>query len=316
MKKKIGKTGIFLLLISLFWGCTVQEEAVEEPSYQVYYINKEETAVLPVGYEPKAAEGLELLEELMAVLSQKPENPDYKHALPDFVTFLDYSLEQGQLYLYFDGGYQKMPTYYEVLCRAAIVRTMCQMPNVEYVSFFVNDQALLDSNQMPVGLMTENLFVENTGDQVNTYNSVTLNLYFANATGDKLVMERDTFYYNSNMSLEKLILEQLIQGPVSDQTYPTIPPETKVLNISTKDGICYVNLDEAFLNQTYDLAEAVPIYSIVNSLEELTNINKVQILINGETPKVYRESISFETIFERNYDIIVALGEETNEGSE
>ena len=58
------------------------------------------------------------------------------------------------------------------------------------------------------------------------------------------------------------------------------------------------------MGQGYDVSEAVPVYSIVNSLLELSNVNKVQILINGETPKVYRESISLETIFERNFDLI------------
>ena len=155
-----------------------------------------------------------------------------------------------------------------------------------------------------MGLMNAELFIENAGDQINTYNSVTLDLYFANATGDKLVKERDNFNYSSNMSMEKVVVEQLIKGPVSDHAYPCIPAETKILSITTKDGICYVNLDEGFMGQGYDVSEAVPVYSIVNSLLELSNVNKVQILINGETPKVYRESISLETIFERNFDLI------------
>ena len=191
------------------------------------------------------------------------------------------------------------------------MRTVCQIPGVDYVAFFVNDQSLLDSNQVPVGLMNADLFIENAGEQINTYNSVTLDLYFANATGDKLVKERDTFNYSSNTSLEKLIVEQLIKGPVSEYTYPCIPPETKLLNITTKDGICYVNFDAGFLGQGYDVAEAVPIYAIVNSLVELQNVNKVQILVSGETPKVYREKISLETIFERDMDLVeTAKGDE------
>ena len=36
----------------------------------------------------------------------------------------------------------------------------------------------------------------------------------------------------------------------------------------------------------------------------IPGINKVQILINGETNRVFQESIRFETIFERNLDLI------------
>ena len=74
--------------------------------------------------------------------------------------------------------------------------------------------------------------------------------------------------------------------------------------MSTKDGICYVNFDEGFLGQGYNVLEEIPIYSIVNSLTEIPGINKVQILINGETNRVFQESIRFETIFERNLDLI------------
>ena len=109
----------------------------------------------------------------------------------------------------------------------------------------------------------------------------------------------------------KLVVEQLIKGPVSEHTYPCIPPETKVLNITTKDGTCYVNLDGGFLAQVYDVAEAIQIYAIVNSLAELQCVNNVQILINGETPKVYKEKISFETIFQRDMDLVEVTKEMT-----
>lgn len=295
---------LILLLLSLFMGCGSTEEQQEEAAYRIYYVNKGETAVVFEGYEPAGTTTEELLEEFLGKLMETPENTEFRRVIPEGVQLLEYTLENGQLYLYFDAAYLQMGKVSEVLLRAAVVRTVCQLQGVDYVAFFVDGQSLLDTNQRPVGLMNAELFVENTGEQINSYNSVTLNLYFANASGDKLVKERDTFHYSSNMSLEKLVVEQLIQGPVSDYTYPCIPQETKLLSISTKDGICYVNLDGGFLAQGYDVAEAVPVYAIVNSLVELQNVNKVQILINGETPKVYREKISFETIFERNMDLV------------
>ena len=85
---------------------------------------------------------------------------------------------------------------------------------------------------------------------------------------------------------------------------PLLPPGTKILSISTKDGICYVNLNDGFLEQGYNVTEAVTIYSTVDSLTELSGISKVQILVNGETDLVYKESMRLDTIYERNLDII------------
>ena len=81
-----------------------------------------------------------------------------------------------------------------------------------------------------------------------------------------------------------------------------INPETKIVNILTKDGICYVNLDSSFLTVVNNVSTEVAVYAIVNSLVELDNINKVQILVNGEVPTTFSNST-----FERNLDYVTTL---------
>lgn len=110
--------------------------------------------------------------------------------------------------------------------------------------------------------------------------------------------------YNSNISLEKLIVERLIAGPPFDGAYPTIPDSTRLVSIAVRDGICYVNLSEGFLETGYNVTESIPVYSIVNSLVYNTDAKKVQISINGETNRVFRESITFDTIFEENQELV------------
>ncbi len=293
-----------LILLAVLAGCGKEETAGEEQGYQIYYINKDETAVVRKAYEPEGETTEQLVAEFLRKLQVNPQEGEEKAAIPSGVSLKEYSLENGQLSLHFDSAYLNMNKLYEILCRSAIVRTLCQIPEVEYVNFLVGNNPLMDSNETPVGPLSTESFVENMGDEINTYTETTLDLYFANADGDKLVDEMVAIRYSSNMSVEKLVLEQLIRGPITKDAYPTIPTETKILSVSTKDGICYVNLDEGFLSQGYNLLEAVPIYSIVNSLTEIPGINKVQILINGETNRVFRESIRFETIFERNLDLI------------
>ena len=46
----------------------------------------------------------------------------------------------------------------------------------------------------------------------------------------------------SNISLEKLVMEQLIEGPRKSGLLATIPSETKLITITVVDGVCYVNL--------------------------------------------------------------------------
>ena len=95
-----------------------------------------------------------------------------------------------------------------------------------------------------------------------------------------------------------------LAGPQAEGDYPTINPETKIVSVTVKDGICYVNLSEAFLSQPYNVTSDVTIYSITNSLVELPNVNKVQISVNGETNLFYRENVNLATVFERNLDLL------------
>ena len=74
------------------------------------------------------------------------------------------------------------------------------------------------------------------------------------------------------------------------------------MNDTTKDAFCYVNLDDSFLTVVNNVSTEVSIYALVNSLVELSNVNQVQILINGEVPASFSS-----TTFERNLDIVTTL---------
>jgi len=77
----------------------------------------------------------------------------------------------------------------------------------------------------------------------------------------------------------------------------------KLLNVSVNENVCYINFDSAFLNSTLEVKEYIPIYSIVNSLCEISNVNKVQITVNGSSDVMFREVLSLNTQFERNLEI-------------
>lgn len=295
---------ILLLAIPLLMaGCRKQQQ-MDESGYRIWYINQDETCLKYENKELQSKNEEGLLREMMEVMRETPTDDKLKPVIPEDVELLDFDFEHNQLYLDFSPEYKKMPKVYEVLCRAAIVRTLGQIDGVEYVDFQVNGEPLTDLEGKEIGLMNEDQFIENAGEEINAYKIADLTLYFSNKAGDKLVEQRVAMEYNSNISLEKLIVEQLIAGPPFEGAYPTIPSETKLLNISIKDNICYVNLDEGFLGTGYNVIESIPVYSIVNSLIENTDAQKVQISINGETNRMFRESINFDTIFEKNEGLI------------
>ncbi len=303
MKKWFG-----CLLLVLLCGCITacgRESGEEQQNIiQIYYMNREETAIVPVEYSLLTAEQREAVTEVLDMMRTEPEENKLKASLPATVEIYSSAVKDGRLVINFAKTYKDMPPTTEILVRAAIVRSVTQIEGIEAVEFTIEGEPMIDHAGILVGMMNAEQFIDNAGTEINAYEEVTLQLYFANADGTALVPVNRKIEYNTNVSLEKLVMEQLIKGPELSGANPTINPATKVINVTVNDGTCYVNLDQTFLTQVYTVNSEVTIYSIVNSLVELENVNKVQILVNGESEISYRESMNLNTTFGRNLDLV------------
>ncbi len=301
---------LLLLLMALAAGCgRKQEQAQEEEpegTYKIYYLNSSMTKLAPQKYYTETREQGELIPELMDRFLNVPNDVDGQVALSDKVGYLGYRQEDQVLFLYFDAGYGSkvnMNATREILCRAALAKTMTQIEGIDYISIYVADQPLLDSYGNPVGMLSDSDFIEGISD-INSYEKSQLNLFFTDETGQYLVGENREVVHSINTSLERLIVEELLKGPQAAGHYRTLPEGTKLLNVSLNENICYINFDSAFLNNTLDVNEYIPIYSIVNSLSEISTVSKVQITINGSQDVMFRDAVSLNTQFERNLEIL------------
>lgn len=294
---------LLLAVLLLLPSCGKMEEA-DQGGYQIYYVNKEGTALAHEGYEPQATDTDALIGELLEQMNTAPKDASMRIAKPDGVTINDYSVEAEFIYMDFGPEYLTMNVVTEVLYRAAVVKTLTQIAGIEGVSFQVAGTPLSDQKGNAVGVMTDDCFVENTGETINAYSRDTLTLYFASEDGTHLRQERVNVVYNSNMSMEKLIMEQLIAGPQAEGYRAVLPADVTVLSISVTDGTCYVNFDGKLQNIEADITEDVALYAIVDSLTELTSIQRVQIAVNGETQTALRESRRLDQSYVRNLDLL------------
>ena len=307
--KKAGHlffAAILVMGLLLCTACGDRREAQDGASYKIYYVNNEETKIVEREYVSGTTDSELLFAEFLEQLAHISEKMEYETLLDKEISVVGHTLDSGLLTLDFDGSYHNLRGTREILVRASIVRTMTQLPGVERIAFTVMGEQLMDASGAAVGVMAADTFIENAGNEINAYEKVDLKLYFGKEAGDSLVGEnRRNVVYNSNISLEKLVVEKLVQGPMTQGAYPTINPTTKIVSVTVKDGTCYVNLSNEFLSQPYNVASDVTIYSITNSLVELSNVNRVQISVNGETNISYRENMSLNNVFERNLDILV-----------
>lgn len=312
---------VLLLLFVAAWGCGREKEnrTPQEGQYYTYYVNQAGTALVSRIYEPEAEDTEGILAELIAQCQTVPEGSDGRRAIPANVMLAGpATFKNGIVTVYFDTTYTLMDQVTELLCKAALAKTLTQLEGVDFISIYVNDKPYTGNgtgtgeNETGVAessgglvsvepiLLSASDFVDNTGDATNQYTQADLVLYFANAAGTDLVTEQRSVVYSSSLSLERVILSQLIAGPQEEDHVATLPETLKIQGVSLRDGVCYVDFDNSFLEVAMNVTDAIEIYSVVNSLTGLDSIKQVQITINGSANETFRNSIPLSGKFEKD----------------
>lgn len=306
----MNRKNLIILLLAAVLSCAISacgSKEEEGTKLEISYMNKNETKLISEIHYLVGSSTKEMIVEVLKLLCEVPENKEAKAVLTGGINIINYSFDGTQVTVSLGEKYKEQSRTTEVLTRAAIVKSLTQIPGVEYVMITINGEPIQDASGNEIGIMTAESFVDNAGKQMDAYEKITIRLYFANESGNGLIPINRELVHNvdiSNISLEKLVVEQLIAGPVNTESYPSINPDTKVLGVTVKDGVCYVNLDNTVLTPVNNVTSDVTIYSIVNSLVELSNINKVQISIDGKTDIVFRDKYNLTTIFERNLNSV------------
>lgn len=299
MKKVLFSLALLLLLAMA--GCG---EGNEKNEYKVYYKDREGFKLVEKDYSSNTEDASILVRELMEAMNKPPKTDDYKVIKSDNVELLDYSIKNKVAFLYFNSGYEQMDAVSKILFRTAIVKSLTQIEGIDYVSIYQGGELIKYSNGNIIGLMAADDFIDDADSQMSNLTWTDLKLYFADADGDGLQPQTIQVAYSKSVNIERVIVEQLIVGPNGNGVKPTLPTDATVLGVSVKNGVCYVNLNQSMSQSMVNVTAEVSIYSIVNSLCELPNINSVSIAIDGKTDVKFRETISLDTAFEPNMEIV------------
>lgn len=128
-----------------------------------------------------------------------------------------------------------------------------------------------------------------------------VSLYFQSKNTDELVPEGRLI--DVKLLLDepyKTLMQLLIDGPKNEKLEKLIPDGTVINNIELKKDILYIDLSKEFIenHQGGETLESNTIYSIVNTMTELTEVNGVKILIDGEADKGFKDGkIKFDDAF-------------------
>ncbi|ADL13093.1 N-acetylmuramoyl-L-alanine amidase [Acetohalobium arabaticum] len=144
--------------------------------------------------------------------------------------------------------------------------------------------------------------------QTNTSLNNKFKVYFPKVTAteadlipiNQTVPTTEIFVTNSNSLIEQIAskaLEALIAGPeLKDKFQNIIPVETEVLELKVKNKTAYVNFSREIMTNFNggSTKEALAVNAIVQTLTQFSEINEVEILIEGQQNKSIGGHIFFE----------------------
>ncbi len=292
-----------LLIVGLA-GCS-GEDKVGTPIVMAY-ISSDGTKIVEEEYYLQSVSTASQVDEVLALLATMPSKMEYTAPLAQEIEVLDVTVGEDSVILNLSKEYSQLDSITEILTRASIVRSLTQIADITYVAIQVEGSDIRDNDGELVGRMTADSFIDNSGEEISSYEKTTIRLYFANEDGTALKAVNRTLAYNTNIAMERLVLEELIKGPASGNTevIALLSSDTKVISVIVQDKVCYVNLDETFLNYSTDVDAEIIIYGIVNTLCELSNISRVQFSVNGDSSVMFRESISLNTEFTKDLSYV------------
>lgn len=122
-----------------------------------------------------------------------------------------------------------------------------------------------------------------------------VSLYFKSKENQELIPEARLVYIKEmiNNPCDKLI-NLLLDGPKSDKQERVIPENTKLLKTEIQGDCITIDFSSEFLNydKTNSKNKENMINSIVNTVTQLTEINNVKILIDGNVNSDFNEVYS------------------------
>ena len=165
-----------------------------------------------------------------------------------------------------------------------ITLSLTQLSNIGSVAVTVNGEPIpyRDTQRF----MSRDVLLSTMDDVVRT---LTVKLYFEESSTGRLVPEDRTIELYEGETQADKVMSELLAGPENEAYISAIPEDVTVLYTQVDDGTCYVNLSQEFerdIPKTSHEQNNV-VYSIVNSLCSVNEINDVQILVNGAVVNFY-----------------------------
>ncbi len=294
---------ILLAFVMLFAsGCLPKDETKSE-NVKLYFALKGNTGL---GIESRDIqfkdEKSKYLNTLAALVSGPSDSSKFETSISKDTKVLDVKAENGNLTVDFSKEFNVFSgSMHEAAVVASVVDTMLQFEEIKKVRILVEGQELIAPSGEPYGFME---FIDfNTADMSERE----ITLYFADSQAMYLVPEKRTVLVKKDIDdaeFYRIVLEELIKGPNTENLYRTIPEEVKIEYIELDGDLLKVDFSEEMHTKHWRGAagENMTVNSIANTMTEFENVKRVMPSVDGGPLSI--EHMVVEEPLTRNEGII------------
>lgn len=254
-------------------------------STTLYFINSDETSI------SSQTSSLQYInkDDLVYKITDELKKPSYNQTMPertrvnsierydDNTMLIDLSRD----FLTDNIDYNTLRTY-------AYIKSICaagSVVDVSGVKVTVNGSEIMKANGETIDYLYAG-DVNLSSDMADISDNVVA-LYHLTKDGN---LKRETYSVavSGKLSTERFILDRLAVNPENPELKSAYSNSEDIVSVQTKSGKCFVNVKKSFVsaNSGKNKEQAV-IYSMVNSLTELDDVDSVIILVDGKREDMF-----------------------------
>jgi len=134
-------------------------------------------------------------------------------------------------------------------------------------------------------------FIKRDSRDANKFpDKLNIRVYFAGIGQEQeFVFEERTIFAGDPKIATTNAVKELIGGPLKSYHFPVIPPGTKLLSVDIYENFAKINFSQDFLQNSLEsgILDEYVVYTIVNTVTEIPEIEGVIFLIEGIRIKLY-----------------------------
>lgn len=273
---------LVLAFVMLFASGCLPKDEMKTENVKLYYALKGNTGLEAESRDIQYKDAdSKYMNTLKGLISGPSDNSKFETGISKDTKVLGVKAENGNLTVDFSKEFNVFSgSMHEAAVVSSVVDTMLQFEEIKKVRILVEGQELIAPSGEPYGFME---FIDfNTGDMLEKE----ITLYFADSQAMYLVPEKRTVLVKKDIEdaeFYRMVLEELIKGPSTENLYRTIPEEVKVEYVELAGDILKVDFSEEMHTKHWRGAagEAMTVNSIANTMTEFENIKGVLPSVDG-----------------------------------